>query len=561
MSSDPSWKDKYLNELADSEASESRWEIEKNLLQRMLVRTSLASEGQSPELDTLLTRLREEVRKGSFDTGAWQDLQDRIDRKVSALDERRTAADRQLRATLEALLSELRGHGAFKPVKDRLKDLEKRLRKPETLQNSFNEWLIDLAGALQAGLDDVSSESQPPSRQGFLGKLFSKPSDEQQPPDQQGPSTGDVVTGKPAVELEPTEEEADQRLRIARRVGELLGQLLEQVSLEPAFEARARRLQESLLVSDDWGELRDGLSGVAELVISAVTRSQREFEGFLRRLDERLDTLKKYFADQESAQAGRMGASAELDLEIRQELDAFGQKVETSADFTALKASVSGHLSSIREAVGRFRTKESEREQYLSEQLNTMQEKMAAMEAQAETVKIELREQRQRAMTDVLTQLPNREAWQDRLDSEFQRWRRYGNPLSLAVLDIDLFKRVNDSYGHKAGDRVLQLVAKALKDRLRQTDFVARFGGEEFVLLFPETTAETAKDVLDGLRGHIKALPFHFRGEPVSVSFSAGVSGFEPDDDTDGVFDRADKSLYQAKEAGRDQVFVGGRSA
>jgi diguanylate cyclase len=559
MSSDPSWKDKYLNELADSEASESRWDIEKNLLQRMLVRTSLASEGQSPELDTLLTRLREEVRKGSFDTGAWQDLQDRIDRKVSALDERRTAADRQLRATLEALLSELRGHGALKPVKDRLKDLEKRLRKPETLRNSFNEWLIDFAGALQAGLDDVSSESQSPSRQGFLGKLFSKPSEEQQPPDQQGPSTGAVVTGKATVELEPTEEEADQRLRIARRVGELLGQLLEQVSLEPAFEARARRLQESLLVSDDWGELRDGLSGVAELVISAVTRSQREFEGFLRRLDERLDTLKKYFADQESAQTGRMGASAELDLEIRQELDAFGQKVETSEDFRALKASVSGHLSSIREAVGRFRTKESEREQYLSEQLNTMQEKMAAMEAQAETVKIELREQRQRAMTDVLTQLPNREAWQERLDSEFQRWRRYGNPLSLAVLDIDLFKRVNDSYGHKAGDRVLQLVAKALKDRLRQTDFVARFGGEEFVLLFPETTAETAKDVLDGLRGHIKALPFHFRGEPVSVSFSAGVSGFEPDDETDRVFDRADKSLYQAKEAGRDQVFVGGR--
>jgi diguanylate cyclase len=557
MSSDTSWKDKYLKELETSEASEARWDTEKNLLQRMLVRTSLASEGQSTELDSLLTRLREEVRNGAFDTGTWQDLQDRIDRKVSALDEHKSDTDRQLRAILEKLLSELRVHSVFQPVKDRLKDLEKRLRKPETLQNSFNEWLTDFAGALQAGLGATGPESQHPPQKGFFGKIFSKPSGEDRSRDDQIPVATGTEAGGSSVELEPAvEEEADQRLRIARRVGELLGQLLEQVALEPASEARARRLQERLLASDDWSELREGLSGVAELVIGAVTRSQREFEAFLRRLDERLDTLKKYFSEQESAQAGRQDASAELDMEIRQELDAFGQKVETSEDFQALKTSVSGHLASIRESVGRFRTKESEREFYLSEQLDIMQEKMAAMEAHAEQVKVELREQRQRAMTDVLTQLPNREAWQERLDLEFQRWRRYGNPLSLAVLDIDLFKRVNDSYGHKAGDRVLQLVAKALGDRLRQTDFIARFGGEEFVVLFPETSADTAKDVLDGLRCHIKALPFHFRGEPVSVTFSAGVARFESNDATDSVFDRADRSLYQAKDAGRDQVCV-----
>ncbi len=562
MSSDASWKDKYLKELETSEANEAHWDAEKNLLQRMLVRTSLASEGQSPELDDLLLRLREETRKGTFDAGAWQDLQERIDRRVSALDDRKSEADRQLRLTLGKLLAELRRHGSFRPAKDRLKDLEKRLRKPETLRQSFTQWLTDFAGVLQAGLEDADGQSSQDRRgSGFFGKLLSRASAENCPGDDGGPGATGPTDGISAVELEsPGEEEADQRLRIARRVGELLGQLLEQVALEPASEARARRLQESLLASNDWSELREGLSGVAELVITAVTRSQREFEAFLRRLDERLDTLKKYFADQESAQAGRLGASAELDLEIHQELEAFGQRVDTSQDFQSLKASVSGHLNSIREAVGRFRSKESEREKYLSEQLVTMQEKMAAMEAQAEHVKAELREQRQRAMTDVLTQLPNREAWQERLDTEYQRWRRYGNPLTLAVLDIDFFKRVNDSYGHRAGDRVLQLVAKALRDRLRQTDFIARFGGEEFVVLFPETSAQAAKNVLDGLRSHIRELPFHFRGEPVSVTFSAGVAGFEQNDEADAAFDRADKSLYQAKDAGRDQVCIGYRS-
>jgi diguanylate cyclase len=207
--------------------------------------------------------------------------------------------------------------------------------------------------------------------------------------------------------------------------------------------------------------------------------------------------------------------------------------------------------------VARFRTKESEREKFLSEQMETMQQKMVAMEAQEELVKAELREQRRRAMTDVLTQLPNREALQERLDLELQRWRRYGNPLSLAMLDIDFFKRFNDSYGHKAGDRVLQLVAKALRDRLRQTDFIARFGGEEFVVVLPETSPEVAKEVLDDLRIHIRKLPFHFRGEPVFVTFSAGVAGFEPDDQSDSVFDRADRALYQAKNSGRDLVCNG----
>jgi len=206
--------------------------------------------------------------------------------------------------------------------------------------------------------------------------------------------------------------------------------------------------------------------------------------------------------------------------------------------------------------VSHFRTKESEREKFLAGQLDIMQEKMVAMEIQAEHVKAELREQRRRAMTDVLTQLPNREAWQERLDLELQRWRRYGNPLSLAMLDIDFFKRFNDSYGHKAGDRVLQLVAKALRDRLRQTDFIARFGGEEFVVLFPETSAEVAKDVLDGLRVYIRELPFHFRGEPVSVTFSAGVAGFERDDRNESALERADSALYRAKDAGRDQVCI-----
>ena len=490
MASDQSWKEKYLQELESADNREKQWKAERNTLERMLVRTSLASEGQTPELDRLLARIRKDLRKNRVDVDAWKDLQDQIDRQVALLDERQSANDRK-----PSFFSRL----AREPEQE-----------PQQQQQQFSA-------------EPLPESSEQPE---------SLPGNDQ-----------DV-------------EDNVQRLRIARRVGQLLGQMLTQVSLEPAAEARARALQQSLLASNDWDELREGLNHVAELVIAAVTRSKREFEAFLKRLDERLELLREHFSAQSSAQSGRLDASEHLDREIREEIERVGQRLQESDDLQDLKQSVSRHLESIGQAVGRFRTQESERERALSEQLEAMQEKVAAMEAHSEQMQEQVRKERLRAMTDLLTELPNREAWQERLSFEYNRWQRYSHPLTIGVLDIDLFKRINDSYGHKAGDRVLQLVAREFRDRLRTTDFVARFGGEEFVVLFPETEPSDARAVVDKLREHVGKLPFHFRGEPVTVTFSAGLAGFIAGDTEESVFDRADRALYQAKDAGRDQVMI-----
>ncbi|SNB58074.1 diguanylate cyclase [Marinobacter sp. es.042] len=490
MASDQSWKEKYLQELESADNREKQWRAERNTLERMLVRTSLASEGQTPELDRLLARIRKDLRKNRVDVDAWKDLQDQIDRQVALLDERQSANDRK-----PSFFSRL-------------------AREPEQEPQQQQQ--------------QVSAEPLPESSE----QPESLPDNEQ-----------DI-------------EDNAQRLRIARRVGQLLGQMLTQVSLEPAAEARARALQQSLLASNDWNELREGLNHVAELVIAAVTRSKREFEAFLKRLDERLELLREHFSAQSSAQSGRLDASEHLDREIREEIERVGQRLQESDDLQDLKQSVSRHLESIGQAVGRFRTQESERERALSEQLEAMQEKVAVMEAHSEQMQEQVRKERLRAMTDLLTELPNREAWQERLSFEYNRWQRYSHPLTIGVLDIDFFKRINDSYGHKAGDRVLQLVAREFRDRLRTTDFVARFGGEEFVVLFPETEPSDARAVVDKLREHVGRLPFHFRSEPVTVTFSAGLAGFIAGDTQESVFDRADRALYQAKDAGRDQVVI-----
>ncbi|MEP4394385.1 MAG: hypothetical protein ABJ345_18245, partial [Marinobacter sp.] len=169
MSSDSSWKDKYLQALECSDQRESHWEAERNLLQRMLVRTSLASEGQTAELDRLLERVRDELRKPPLNADSWRDLQERIDRQVASLDDRKSESTDRLRTTFEQLLSELRSHPLFKSGKDRIRELEKRLRKPETLQLDATEWLVDLAWVLETGLGSGDGRDRKRSR---FGRLF-----------------------------------------------------------------------------------------------------------------------------------------------------------------------------------------------------------------------------------------------------------------------------------------------------------------------------------------------------------------------------------------------------
>lgn len=164
------------------------------------------------------------------------------------------------------------------------------------------------------------------------------------------------------------------------------------------------------------------------------------------------------------------------------------------------------------------------------------------------------------ASTDALTGLLNRRRMTSHIEHEILRARRYGLPLSLCIIDIDHFKRINDSYGHPVGDRALVAVADVLDTSLRDSDQVARFGGEEFVLLLPETGVELAQDLVERLRSTVESVRLRADdGAPFSATISAGIAAFEPTDSKDGASQmlmRADQALYRAKNGGRNCVQV-----
>jgi len=159
------------------------------------------------------------------------------------------------------------------------------------------------------------------------------------------------------------------------------------------------------------------------------------------------------------------------------------------------------------------------------------------------------------ARTDELTGLNNRRHFLDLAAREFAVAQRYRNPLSIILFDIDHFKRVNDAFGHQAGDAILKSVAQVARVRLRDADVLARYGGEEFIVMLPNTNAQAAAVVAEYIREGIPGHGINIDKDYVSVTISAGVVEISPRGDTlDRLIRRADQALYAAKTAGRNRT-------
>ncbi len=161
------------------------------------------------------------------------------------------------------------------------------------------------------------------------------------------------------------------------------------------------------------------------------------------------------------------------------------------------------------------------------------------------------------ALMDQLTGLPNRRYLDTLLANQMDLYMRNGVSFGLAFLDIDHFKRFNDTYGHLAGDRVLKMVAKTLTDGVRSSDIVGRWGGEEFIAIFPSTPQEALAGVAEKIRMLVENSALRENGETLSVTISSGATAYLRGESAEELVRRADRLLYQSKQDGRNRVTVG----
>ena len=227
--------------------------------------------------------------------------------------------------------------------------------------------------------------------------------------------------------------------------------------------------------------------------------------------------------------------------------------VERASELTVIKSQIQTRLDSIAARLKVFRESEERRREEEASRTSELRNEVVKLRQRTEELAKVVDDQESRLMLDVLTQVHSRYAYELRLEEEYQRWARHGQPIVYSIWDIDRFKAINDTYGHDAGDRLLQMIASLLSAHKRSGDFLARVGGEEFVLLLPMTGLANGMQVAEKLRALVESTRFHHRGNPEQVTISCGITEFRADDTPSAVYNRADAALYQAKQQGRNR--------
>lgn len=367
------------------------------------------------------------------------------------------------------------------------------------------------------------------------------------------PSLKAVAAAASAAPAAPAAAQGDHGAELLRH---LLGQLAPEPSITAEIAALAQRVQP--------GTDRQSLLGVADGLAEIINRQQQQLnrerlsmEGLLAQVDSRLDEFATYLVQDRAARVDERASRSELSTRISSEVSSLGQHTRQATELDQLKAQVSTRLTAIDTHVQDYRAREEQRVAKLEERGDAMRQRIDELERETSQLRQSLQAEQQMAATDPLTRISNRLAYQQAVIEEIGRTRGARQPLALAVWDIDLFKAINDSYGHKAGDKVLFAVAQMLRKHLRSTDFVARIGGEEFVSLLPGADLQQAQRLCEELRRRIALIGFHFGGTPVKVTASVGLTLLRGEDDADSAFERADQALYRAKRNGRDRCEVG----
>ena len=331
--------------------------------------------------------------------------------------------------------------------------------------------------------------------------------------------------------------------------------LLKQLSRDETARDFADTLSTELrAVTTDEG-LAKILTKIAEALQTRgdeLEREKTQANSLLTEMTARLDEVAGFLTSQNDERQSALGDADQLSSQVMQNVEHIKRDVHESNDLTEIRSKVAMRLAKITEQAREFRALQESRFLEQSALAQKMAARVASLERQTSELHRSLHQEQTRSQLDALTGIPNRGALDSRMAEEINRWKRFRDPVTVLVWDLDRFKSVNDTYGHRAGDRVLQEVAKCFAARIRATDVLARFGGEEFVMLLVGTQMAEATKVANELRESVRGLRFHFRDTPVTVTTSCGMTELRDGDTAESVFDRADAALYKAKDGGRN---------
>ena len=582
------WKKKYFSALEKLEQVEQKSADDDALLRRSLSRLSLALDGFDGPLDKQLDKLRNDIRSGRKPLHIGQ-LSEEISERGQAVSQQQQSQPKNQQLLL-TLLDKLTLPSTLNKQKTTL-CRELNHKHADQQINAHIDTLAILLRAAQSAnkTDDVTATETPQlvaetpkakkesSEGGFLSRLFS--GDEKKKTDDTSTQTttntqplqqllSEVSLPSPYSEqlddlnakLDNSVDEADLTHFVSKlakllnalpeerkissgeevepttpqgeKTSEVLLQLLDRITLVDPYAQQLEALREEISGKEesqlDFSQI---LESLATLISHAQSLSQSEkqaLEGFLLNITDTLDQIDSNIRDTQIHQLRQSGQ--QLDSAVKSQVDGIQTSVLEMNDLAELKQCIQSRLQTINQHLDTFREENEEHYQQMEQAVESLADQVIKIETESNNLRKSLEEQRNKATKDPLTGISNRLAYDEFMLNEHSRWQRFQHDLTLIIWDIDHFKRVNDSFGHQAGDKALTIVAKLLKSKLRKVDHLARFGGEEFVSLLPETEIGSALMVANKLRNLIAETDFHFSDQTVPLTISCGLAQFHEGD-------------------------------
>ncbi len=499
------WRARYLKLADEAEKQQQASQQAERELTRLVTRVCVAVSGLDPAIDPHLDHLRDAARGGNVGK--------LLQQSGVIADGLAEAAEDRSRPTILSRLLE-RGAAKQRQVDQALKLWAELSAAPAQASDAK---LDKLAGLLQEGLGEASGQA---ASRGLLARL----------------------TGKPAAGPQHN-----------RQLLEVMQHIDWPASLRPDIT----ELEQSREADPEDKLWIETVRRVSELFIEALGEAEqnaRAAEDFLTALNRHLEELDRHMLGEGERREQSRKSGELLGERMNGEVDDLSRSVQASSDLAELQASVLGSIERMRNHVSEHLREETKRLQQAEEEAEGLRSEMSRLERDTFDLRRKVALTHRQALHDPLTGLPNRRAFDERIAQEYARWKRFGDPLALIVWDVDDFKKVNDTYGHKSGDKALVMIGRLLSERLRETDFIARYGGEEIVVLLTGAQADDVTRLAEEMRKSVEKGGLHAHGKPVRITVSGGAAMFAAGDVPEAVFERADQALYRAKQQGKNCI-------
>ena len=507
-----------LNAAIESRTSlEEDFSHQSNLLIPFISKLSLVSKGVNLELDNRLAQLRVLLTKSA----PIADIENKIV-EISKLLNRHTAINEENISLLhkqfnDAGLNLQKSRGLPADLRRKLRVL---LKETETTKDSITQYIPLLSQLIE--LYDQSSRTKADTSQ-------------------ENASTS-------AIPLNSKDDTINTKLI------EQISVCLSKLHLSTQHKKELLAINKKLINDTKSDDVLKRFLEIFDVIVADFQSERDSAKNFLNTLNDTLTTVQTAVKKTLTTCSESQSTNKKINDKLQHQLRDMSSTVENAMSLENIKLDINTKLNSIAETLVKKTAFEELSQKNLATQLDNMAKKVKDLETQSQEFAKKLAEQQRKSMQDALTKLSNRAAFDEYFTKKMVSYHRKPFDLALVVIDIDDFKRINDTYGHTAGDKTLQVIANTLQKKVSKNIFVARYGGEEFVLISTGKGEAALSSELNQLNNCIAHLPFKFKSSKVNITLSMGFTHITKNDNIHTAFERADQAMYKAKAQGKNQV-------